>query len=157
VLLDKVYRNTREILSYINGLGYNVAIPTDLKNGSPVVEGECANCLEAGEYIKSLVENNPEQVVGVLYKTEDIDNVAALSVQESNTLKLMTFNESQGVEFEIVVLLKFGTVKKDFTAYPVELRQEKEKVDKDIQYVALTRSMNQLHILQISPIIKAVN
>lgn len=38
VRLHKVYRNTREILEYVRGLGYHIEIPEGIKSGKPVSE-----------------------------------------------------------------------------------------------------------------------
>lgn len=149
VLLDKVYRNTREILEYIASLGYKVSIPKDLRSGRPVIENECGSSQAARDYILRLANDNPGQIIGVLYEEECVSEVAKLNLASSDSLNLLTFNEAQGVEFEIVVILDYDRPTSNDSGWTESFRLEKEKVERDLRYVALTRSMNQLHILKI--------
>ena len=55
VILNKVYRNTRNILSFIKNLGYRVDLPDGLKEGPPVVEKITSTPEEEIRHIRELI------------------------------------------------------------------------------------------------------
>lgn len=149
VVLDKVYRNTKEILEYVRQQGYEVQIPTGLKTGAPVGQKEVVESAVFRE-LKEIITNNKGVSVGILYGAEHEKRINDLRDQFSDDVKFLTFNEAQGVEFEVVVLCRFGDDSTNIDNYPEELKIEIAKVRRDLWYVALTRSMNQLYILSIA-------
>jgi hypothetical protein len=52
IQLQKVYRNTRQILSFIKNLGYNVFIPDGVKEGKAVVEITNVSITEEVAYVR---------------------------------------------------------------------------------------------------------
>lgn len=148
VILDKVYRNTKQILEYASQQGYAVQVPEGLKTGSPVVQKQIAESALLSE-LKEIISDNQGVSVGVLYGAEHEYRVNDLKEQFYDNVKFLSFNEAQGVEFEVVVLCRFNDTELDLSAYPEELNTEKAKVRRDLWYVALTRSLNQLYILNI--------
>lgn len=148
VILDKVYRNTREILEYARKQGYEVDIPAGLKQGAKVVEQGIRQA-ELFAELKAIEAANPDVLIGVLFDAENEHLFAGKEPIFSDNVKFMTFNEAQGVEFEVVVLCRFGGVSMESADYPEELRVEKAKIRRDLWYVALTRSMDKLIILDV--------
>lgn len=148
VILDKVYRNTREILEYINKQGYGVNIPEAIKSGPPVREVGVANEEELKKYIDRVVVDNPDVTFGVLYNNncEYLKN-NLVSLQNAN-VKVLSFAESQGVEFDCVVLITSGSAQEEVCENK-ELQIEVNKIKRDLWYVAMTRSMNELHVLKV--------
>jgi DNA helicase IV len=149
-VLEKVYRNTKQILEYIQNLGYNVSIPQGIKNGNEVIEKAGFSQSDEISYVQKIIEGNPESVVGVITKNHDYFYEFEKTIGESDKVLFRTINEAQGVEFDIVLLV--GIKKKDFAqedgnGYPTELTEEKDRVNKDLLYVALTRAINELHVL----------
>ena len=69
----------------------------------------------------------------------------------NKNVKILTINESQGVEFDIVCLVginkEFFVKYSDTSKYPQELINERLKTDRDLLYLALTRAINELHVL----------
>lgn len=68
-------------------------------------------------------------------------------------VKFLTISESQGVEFDVVCLIG---VSKDmfkitgkYEEFP-EFKNEKMQMYKDLLYIALTRSMSEMHIIGTS-------
>lgn len=61
----------------------------------------------------------------------------------------MTMNEAQGVEFDIVFLV--GTSRDTFNVasenLPEKLASEKQRINRDLLYVALTRAISELQVL----------
>ena len=155
VKLEKVYRNTKEILSFINNLGYTVSIPTDLKNGPEVCETIFKTNFkkETINYITELLKDKIEVSIGVIGKGyDDIDylRVHFDSSISKGKLHVSTILEAQGVEFDIVCIVG---IKKDMFTHskeeyiPEEYKYEFLKIQKDSFYIALTRAMNEMHIL----------
>lgn len=148
VVLDKVYRNTREILEYVRAQGYEVNVPIGLKQGAKIEEG-MIEFAKLSEELQIIAQKNPEVAIGVLYDTANEGRMDMIKKDFVENIKFLTFNEAQGVEFEVVVLCRFGDVLSNIKDYPEDLKREKEKIKRDLWYVAMTRSMNKLLIFDI--------
>jgi DNA helicase IV len=140
VRLQKVYRNTRQILEYVRGRGYDVEIPDGIKTGPEVPETECWS---AGEEI-SYIEGLGERSVGVISLNPDrlLPHSAAFAGRA--TVRVMTAREAQGVEFDIVVLLDEADIPGDEAG---DFETERQTIRRDLTYVALTRAISELHVL----------
>lgn len=149
VKLEKVYRNTRNILLFIKKIGYEIEVPIQLKEGVPVVEYVFKTKEEELKKIKELVEKNEFGSMGILAKENEYLTEFRKAFEKNKKIHPMTMNESQGVEFDIVVLVGIGNDM--FADYDEniqsELVQEKKKINRDLLYVALTRAIAQLHIM----------
>ncbi|HRH23341.1 MAG TPA: AAA family ATPase [Candidatus Magasanikbacteria bacterium] len=144
ITLEKVYRNTKEILKFIQSLGYIVEIPPSLEEGKTVEV--MSDTKETEEFINSFVEKNTDRLIGVLAKDESsLEPYQAL--KKCGWVKVMPVREAQGVEFDTVFLV--GNTENTWSTanYPVELRKEKEKINRDLLYVALTRAMKELCVV----------
>lgn len=149
VILDKVYRNTQNILEYVRAQGYVVNIPKGLRMGEAVVEQNFKDLKNTKDFILKIIKDNSESSIGILYEPGlEIENLE-LSLEGIDNVKILSFAESQGVEFEVVVTLKNNKIDDSLVGYPAELLSEKQKVARDLWYVALTRSMNQLFVVKI--------
>ncbi len=145
VVLQKNYRSTKQILTYIKSLGYDVEIPVTIKEGAEVEERIATQQEELG-HVKRIMGENKEVLVGVLAKSEGYLEPFRQEFSRSKNVHVLTINEAQGVEFDVVCLVGMS---KDFfsTEYEeVQLREEKKQVNKDLLYVALTRAMNSLYV-----------
>jgi DNA helicase IV len=148
VVLEKVYRNTKNILLFIKRLGYDIEIPEQLKAGAEVGEYIFKDKNQEIEQIKVTLEKSDYASVGILAKESEYlaDFKKVFAADQKN--HVMTMNEAQGVEFDIVILV--GISKETFTMkYNVEeeLETEKKRINKDLLYVALTRAISQLHVM----------
>ncbi|MCF7865284.1 MAG: AAA family ATPase [Candidatus Pacebacteria bacterium] len=183
IMLYKVYRNTKQILRYIENLGFKVTIPDSLKEGPEVVEkvfknsnGELSgieNINETSRYILDLLMKNSSETealsVGVL--SFDKDYISKLrqdsKLASYKNLRILTVPEAQGVEFDIVCIVG---VHKDMFKLPskysevevtveaslkannslaefIQFKEEKQKIYRDLLYIALTRPMLEMHVL----------
>lgn len=149
VVLDKVYRNTKEILEFVRLEGFDVNIPIGLKNGEKVVNKKI-DYLTLENEVKAIINHNPETTIGILYDAENEKQIRDLNLNVNKNTKLLTYNEAQGVEFEVVILCRFTELKKNHEKYPEVLKHEKQKIKRDLWYVAMTRSMNQLFVYDVS-------
>lgn len=147
-VLQKNYRSTKQILEYINSLGYNIPVPAGVKEGLAAQEFTGIDKQEEVRYVNKVVEKNPKTLIGILSKSPDYlkDFIEHFSNREN--VRILTINEAQGVEFDAVCLV--GISKEMFAidaGYSPELATERKRVDRDLLYVALTRAMNELYVL----------
>lgn len=152
ITLEKVYRNTQEILRYIQNLGYTVSIPEALPEGTPVET--LPNTPETQKQIFSLALQHTDRLIGVLAKNSlELLPYEYLATQKH--IKVMTIREAQGVEFDTVFLVGNtpSTWEVDPQHYPLEVIEEKQRINKDLLYVALTRAMRELYIVGTLPFI----
>ncbi len=146
IILQKVYRNSYEILKYIASVGYQVSIPDNVKHGKPVEEYIFENKQEEIQKIINMVEEQKEAVIGVLAKSEEYLHDFRKQLSQYKNIHVLTINEAQGVEFNTVFLV--GLNRRSFSGelLPEYLKAERKRVDRDLLYVALTRAMNELYI-----------
>lgn len=145
VLLDKVYRNTRQIVEYIQRQGFDVEVPQGIKSGKDVTELK-ATVSEAITYINNCIATlGQEKTVGVIVSSSD--DIALFK----QGLHLVTSRQSQGLEFDVVCLVQNNTNQSLVSIEIVEpdYADEKQKIDRDLYYVSLTRAMEELHVLII--------
>lgn len=150
VVLNKVYRNTKHILQYIETLGYKVTIPDSLREGAEVIEKIDFTTEQQFEYVKSVVRNNPNVTIGILAKeATDLEQYHKEFGSYQN-VHVSTMINAQGVEFDTVCIVGVHTQMCDVEHVPTSHVTEKKKIEKDIMYIALTRAMNYMHILGTS-------
>jgi DNA helicase IV len=150
VKLNKVYRNTKNILSFIKSLGYEVELPIGLKEGPVVLEKITETIGEEIEHIKNIIPKYVNGSIGILAKEESYLEKFKKELADAKNVHLLTMLEAQGVEFDLVCLV--GINKKSFnvTHYKDALPQhieERKRMQRDLLYVALTRAITELHIL----------
>ena len=142
--LKKVYRNTRNILQYIKGQGYEIEVPDAIPSGSEVLEYQKSE--EAKLHIDKLISEKEGLLVGVLgFEDKDLRKYEYL---KSKKVKVMTIKEAQGVEFDTVILVGVG----DEALQPIhknkKLQKELRHINKNLFYVGLTRAMQTLVIIK---------
>ena len=150
VVLQKVYRNTKNILEYIKSLGYAIEIPEGIKEGKEVAEMSCESLDEEISYINKIIDNLDGGSVGVLAKEENKLLKLREAFSANDKVHAMTMHEAQGVEFDAVCLvgMDFAAMRaKENIDFADELTREKSRIDRDLLYVALTRAISELHVL----------
>jgi len=149
VTLQKVYRNTRQILEYAHSLGYSVDIPTGVAEG-PAVDVRGASTQEDDlAHCRSIVASiGKDSTVGILAKAERRLTPIRAIFADDERVKLMTVGEAQGLEFDTVILLGAGDFQEGISIHQdPDLAAERRKMDRDLRYVALTRAMRELHVI----------
>ncbi len=151
VRMDKVYRNTKNILRYIGSLGYDVLIPDGLREGRPVVEKVVENKEEEMCVVREIIADKDEGSVGILARSESALTAYRDVFGGCENVYVMTMRESQGLEFECVIII--GDDQEYIAAdaqsgLDEELSSAKARIDRDIYYIALTRAMNKLFIIK---------
>lgn len=150
IRLDKVYRNTRHILQFILDLGYNITIPSGIKEGPLVTEKITETAQQEIEHIRSLLLHYKDGSIGILSKEAAYLQDFKEAFNLCPNIHVLTMNESQGVEFDLVCIV--GIYKDIFAVHthsdvlPQHIA-ERKAMQKDLLYVALTRAVTELHIL----------
>lgn len=149
VVLQKVYRSTKQILAYIQSLGYPVDVPEQLRSGSQVLENPVASAQEAIDYIARHIDPKNDSVVGILAKSEGELVEIKRHFSGYENVQILTINEAQGVEFDTVFFVMLDEQSFITQAYlDPALVRERQLVNRDLIYVGLTRAMNELHVLR---------
>lgn len=149
IRLNKVYRNTKNILSFIQGLGYQVEIPKEVKDGPNVVEMIINSKDEEISYIKENIKGYENGSIGIISKEESYLDIFKKEFSENKKIHVLTMYESQGVEFDLVFIV--GVREGMFNvAHHIDVSsehlEERKKIQKDLLYVSLTRAITELHI-----------
>ena len=145
VVLDKVYRSSKQIMAYIKSVGFDVALPDELRDGGEVIE----RCFDDAESQRDFVGDRIADLesgaqTGILaFSESDLAPYRGLSESNPN-IHVLTVHQSQGVEFDHVFLV--GIHRQLFDASGGEA-SERAKIQKDLLYVALTRAMDGLTIV----------
>lgn len=150
IKLNKVYRNTRNILSFIKSLGYEIELPDGLKQGPAVVEKITKTTEEEIGHIKGVLLKYQNGSIGILAKDEFYLMNFKKEFADNKNIHVLTMLEAQGVEFDFVCLV--GIEEKSFNVthfVDTSLKhiEERKRIQKDLLYVALTRAITELHIL----------
>lgn len=148
VILQKVYRNTKNILNFIQSLGYQIEIPDGIKEGTDVCEFVCNDASEEIAKIHEILKSKDYSSVGILAKDQQYLSEFKKAFSENERIHVMTMNEAQGVEFDVVILVGIsgGTFNVAFEDLE-QLVEEKKRINKDLLYVALTRAISELYVL----------
>lgn len=150
VRLDKVYRNTKSILLFIESLGYPITVPEGIKEGPAVLEKITADAQEEVAHIRHAKEQYSKGSVGILAKNERYLVPFKEAFKNDKNIHILTMNESQGVEFDLVCIVGMQdetfTVTQHQDVLPEHLA-ERTAMQKDLLYVALTRAITELHVL----------
>ncbi len=144
VVLQKVYRNTKQILEYIKSHEYEVVIPEEARGGEMVEE-------IAESKVKELIINKhiKDTSIGILAQSEQSLGKYRRLLDSYKNVHCFTINEAQGVEFDTVFLVS-PHKPEDNTHHTQnnELIKEREKVNRDLLYVAYTRAIQKLYIVK---------
>lgn len=152
VVLQKVYRNTKQILQYIQNSGFTTVIPDGVQSGRDVVEMITSTKAQEIEKVEELIDSSSAGIIGILAKTDDYLDAYRKIFEENSNVKVMTINESQGVEFDAVFLVGVERLYFGGTHSEYRFTDERRHVDHDLLYVALTRAMNELYVFCREPL-----
>lgn len=154
VQLHTVYRNSRQILEYILQRGYAVSIPERALIGETVQEVHVGQPQEMLAALSIWLTSTPSdgRLIGILAPDEE----TLRTIQEGNqpfqrTIRYLTFQQAQGVEFSDVAVILPQT----WLQTPVipnissDSREELQRVRFDLLYVAFTRAMNRLFVIEV--------
>lgn len=144
VVLEKVYRSTKQILGYIRSVGFDIAVPEELRSGEIVGEMTFADPREEMAFVSQEIEKLPSDIhIGVLSFDEKAISPYREEFAHAQHVHSMTIHQSQGVEFDAVFLIG---INRDLfrVSGDDELSGERSRIHRDLVYVALTRAMDKL-------------
>jgi DNA helicase IV len=151
VALKKVYRNTKEILSFIKSLGYPVEVSNEVKDGKAVEEHVMQGKDEEIAYVKGLLKGISENMtIGVLSRHQEYLAEFEIAFKGDERVRVLDVKEAQGVEFDVVCMV--GVEETTFRAS--DDQPEQQRILKNLLYIGLTRAMTELHILGTSKLKK---
>jgi DNA helicase IV len=137
VVLEKVYRNTRQIVEYCVRRGYDVKVLAGLQDGPPVREEQRDAVAVCRGVADSLEEG---QTLGVVVFSPEMKREFT-ALGERAGVHVVTVHEAQGLEFEKVVVVESGFG--DAAQVP-----ELQRIQRDLLYVAFTRAMRELVVVR---------
>jgi len=150
IKLNKVYRNTKNILAFIKNLGYGIIVSEEVKEGPAVIEKILNSKEEEIIHIKEHISRYKEGSIGILAKDESSLCEFKKEFGGEKNIHVLTMIESQGVEFDFVIIVGVNKtsfqIKNNIDISPEHL-EERKRIQKDLLYVALTRAITELHIL----------
>lgn len=150
IILNKVYRNTRNILLFIESLSYKTTISSGAQMGPAVIEKQLDTIEQEIKHIKNNIKKYEKGTIGIILKNDIHLSQFKEEFKDIKNVHVLTMLESQGVEFDIVFIT--GIDKSSFEIshhtdiLPIHIK-ERKRMQKDLLYVALTRAMTELHIL----------
>lgn len=148
VELTKVYRNTKQVLAYLQNLGYKVNPDITTKEGPDVKEVKIDNKIEQIRHlVERVMQENPGKQIGILAKyyssLQDYQNF-----DWPNHVHCLSVEDAQGLEFDTVIIVDSQELKRDYTELEEVLSpsyiEEFAKVNSDLFYVAATRAEREL-------------
>lgn len=158
IVLQKVYRNTKNILEYIQSIGYEIQVSKRAKTGEDVIERICTDKNEEIAYIKQVIINLKRASIGVIAK--DVEYLKDFKkIFKDNNIRFYGMDEVQGVEFDTVFIVGIdnNTFSVDYNNNDYALlKQEKKRINKDLLYTTLTRAVNRLYVLGQKPLKESV-
>ncbi len=147
VNLEKAYRNTKQILDYIRSLGYKTTIQS-LREGPSVSEFVGEKFEDRLTELSRVLKSSSNQLIGVLFKDSGaLESYRAVLAKDFPDVRFMTAAEAQGVEFGVVCLVDMEPDPHRKYSDDAQLRTAQKRIERDRLYVALTRAMDQLHVI----------
>jgi len=146
--LSKVFRNTKQILSYIQGIGYDISVPDEAREGEEIIELKINNSNELIEALdKELSKLDKKLTIGILCDTTIIKNTIESKFKSDENLRIMTKQESQGTEFNTAIVIN-GSFEESKNENPNFLEM-KRLVQRNNDYVGYTRAVEKLIVANI--------
>jgi DNA helicase IV len=154
VELEKVYRSTKRILSFINDLGFATSIPDGMRDGQAVQEEHHENETSELQRIKEISREPDDKLqTGIIGFSEEYLEIFKKELTHIPHFHIMTAQQAQGVEFDRVFLVGIAAeMLISEKNIPQELEKNLKKIRKDLLYVALTRAIEELYIFGKVPL-----
>lgn len=151
ITLDKVYRNTKNILEYIKSLGYSVEVPEGAREGDEVIEFKIDEYHDLVSKIRDIISERrtrgaeTAETVGVLCDSIDMQSSLTRDLNDTGAI-VMTKIESQGTEFNTVICINEKISREDASTYSEEFINMKNKVKRNADYIGYTRAVERLFV-----------
>lgn len=148
VELNKVYRNTKEILEYIQSCGYNIEIPENARTGALTQKLTSTSEIMLIETIQRIIKSlDSNESVGVLCDTLHFKKVLDLALESitvtRGAMRVMTKIESQGTEFNSVISVNGGGSTFEGSKFETAIKVTQRNAD----YIGYTRAVEKLFVI----------
>jgi DNA helicase IV len=149
ITLEKVFRNTKQILSYIRNQGYEISVPNEARDGEEVAELTIQNQEDLLQSLQSeTTKLDKNLTIGILCDTPKMKEFLDKNFKKLDlNLRIMTKKESQGTEFNTAIVIN-GDFEKDRITSP-KFEEMKKTVQKNNNYVGYTRAVEKLIIFTV--------
>lgn len=149
ISLEKVFRNTKQILSYIQNQGYAVTVPDEARDGEEITEIKISNQDELlGTLEKELSTLDKKLTTGILCDTPNIKTLIENILRKTDlNLRIMTKKESQGTEFNTAIVIN-GDFEEDKITTP-KFEEMKKSIQRNNNYVGYTRAVEKLVVIKL--------
>lgn len=149
ISLEKVFRNTKQILSYIQNQGYAVAVPQEARDGEEVMEINISNQNELLNSLEEQLSNLDKKLTtGILCDTPKVKILIENKLEKTVlNLRIMTKKESQGTEFNTAIVIN-GDFEEDKITTP-KFEEMKKSIQRNNNYVGYTRAVEKLFVIRI--------
>ena len=149
ISLEKVFRNTKQILSYIQNSGYEIVVPNEARDGEEVLELKISNKEDLLSKLEiELLKLDKKLTVGILCDTPKVKNIIEDKFKSIDlNFRIMTKKESQGTEFNTAIVIN-GDFEQDKITTP-KFEEMKRSVQKNNDYVGYTRAVEKLIVLKL--------
>lgn len=146
VELNKVYRNTKQILEFIKSEGYTVELPENPKEGEGVRK-HVVNKDELVNKVQDLILKRKEnETLGILCDGDGMKFRIKSFVEENGKIKVMTKLESQGTEFNSVICINERERNAKHSERFVKIM---ESINRNSDYIGYTRAVERLEVLLV--------
>ncbi len=153
VELNKVYRNTKQILEFIKSKGYKIEVPDKARSGVEVqvIKIENTSNPETNLVVKIkevLATTSKEEAVGVLCDSQTTKGYITKEIlleSDDKNIKVMTKIESQGTEFNTVISIDESeniSITNDNT-----FNLKRKLAKKNANYISYTRAVERLVVM----------
>lgn len=146
-MLQKVYRNTKQVLRYITSLGFHADEIDQAHEGPEVKEYIAPESRDLVMYIEGQVEkilaDKEVGIIGLIIEDETIRKICQEKYKAESIIHVSDIRGSQGVEFETVFLVGASRL----LSHGGTANEELVRISHDLLYIGLTRAMNALHIV----------
>lgn len=146
--LSKVFRNTKQILSYIQSIGYDISVPEEAREGEEITELKINNYTELLKTLETEISKLDKKLtIGILCDTPTIKNTIASKFKSAENLRIMTKQESQGTEFNTAIVVNGSFEESKNENY--NFLEMKKSVQRNNDYVGYTRAVEKLIVVKI--------
>jgi DNA helicase IV len=146
--IEKSYRNTKEIISYLVSQNLLVAETFSEKSGDKVLEKECVkeNLIKELEIYITTYEK--EGTIGIICEDKHLCEFLKGQILPHEAVHILDIEDAQGIEFDTAICI----LEKDMTLDTFEdsdFAAEYLKIKKQKRYIAFTRGVSRLVVIRI--------
>lgn len=128
-----------------------MTVPPGLREGTPVEEYSCLSYKDGIALVEAEIGKLSQDIqIGILGFREADIHVFREAFVHNVRVHVLSIMEAQGVEFESVFIINAGQILNDnASSHPLETATERRRIRRNLLYIALTRAMDTLALVEI--------